>query len=85
MTFVLDGQELTLKVSVREDGSLWAVFGETTSGHSSYRFRFLHPSAPDAEGRTTLDFNLAVAVAVGERVLLRETPGSPGSQSCFKG
>ncbi|MEU9168109.1 DUF1684 domain-containing protein [Streptomyces sp. NPDC048420] len=60
VSFVLDGQELTLTVAVRDDGSLWAVFGDTTSGHSSYRFRFLHPSAPDAEGRTTVDFNRAV-------------------------
>lgn len=60
VTFVLDGQELTLKAAVRDDGSLWAVFGDTTSGDGSYRFRFLYPSAPDAEGRTTVDFNRAL-------------------------
>ncbi|CAM5228339.1 DUF1684 domain-containing protein [Streptomyces aurantiogriseus] len=59
VAFRLDGQELTLQVSVRGDGSLWAVFADATSGDSSYRFRFLHPAAPDAEGRTTVDFNRA--------------------------
>ncbi|NEB02152.1 DUF1684 domain-containing protein [Streptomyces sp. SID13726] len=58
--FALDGRELTLKVAVQGDGSLWAVFGDTTSGDSSYRFRFLYPAAPDAEGRTTVDFNRAL-------------------------
>lgn len=41
------------------DGSLWAVFGDATSGGGSHRFRFLYPAAPDAEGRTTIDFNRA--------------------------
>ncbi|MET7700830.1 DUF1684 domain-containing protein [Streptomyces sp. NPDC005485] len=57
LAFSLDGQDRTLQVSVQGDGSLWAVFADATSGGSSYRFRFLHPSAPDAEGRTTVDFN----------------------------
>ncbi|MFF0012124.1 DUF1684 domain-containing protein [Streptomyces sp. NPDC005374] len=60
VTFEIDGQESVLKVAVLGDGSLWAVFGDTTSGDSSYRFRFLYPAAPDAEGRTTVDFNRAV-------------------------
>ncbi|MEU2286346.1 DUF1684 domain-containing protein [Streptomyces sp. NPDC013178] len=59
VAFRLDGQELTLQVSVQGDGSLWAVFADTTSGDGSYRFRFLYPVAPDAEGRTTVDFNRA--------------------------
>ncbi|GHB53385.1 hypothetical protein GCM10010377_50540 [Streptomyces viridiviolaceus] len=54
------GRELTLQVTVEEDGSLWAVFADSTSGKSSYRFRFLRPPAPDAEGRTTVDFNRAL-------------------------
>ncbi|MGW5178280.1 DUF1684 domain-containing protein [Streptomyces sp. NPDC004082] len=57
LAFTLDGQDLTLQVSVEDDGSLWAVFADTTSGNSSYRFRFLRPAAPDAEGSTTVDFN----------------------------
>lgn len=60
LAFTLDGQDLTLQVSVESDGSLWAVFADTTSRDSSYRFRFLRPAAPDAEGRTTVDFNRAV-------------------------
>ncbi|GCB50620.1 hypothetical protein SNL152K_7965 [Streptomyces sp. NL15-2K] len=60
LAFVLDGREATLQVTVQGDGSLWAVFGDTTSGDSSYRFRFLRPAAPDAEGRTTVDFNRAL-------------------------
>jgi uncharacterized protein (DUF1684 family) len=59
LAFTLDGQDRTLQVSVQGDGSLWAVFADTTSGNSSYRFRFLYPAAPDAEGRTTVDFNRA--------------------------
>lgn len=60
LTFALDGQEHTLQVSVQGDGSLWAVFADSTSGVSSHRFRFLHPGAPDEQGRTTVDFNRAV-------------------------
>jgi uncharacterized protein (DUF1684 family) len=60
LAFHLAGQELTLQVTVKGDGSLWAVFGDTTGGTSSYRFRFLRPAAPDAEGRTTVDLNRAL-------------------------
>jgi uncharacterized protein (DUF1684 family) len=60
LAFVLEGRELTLQVTLREDGSLWAVFADATSGNGSYRFRFLYPAAPDAEGRTTVDFNRAL-------------------------
>ncbi|AWT42232.1 MULTISPECIES: DUF1684 domain-containing protein [Streptomyces] len=59
LAFTLDGRELTLQVARQEDGSLWAVFADATSGTSSYRFRFLYPAAPDAEGRTTVDLNRA--------------------------
>ncbi|MDT0611395.1 DUF1684 domain-containing protein [Streptomyces lancefieldiae] len=60
LAFELGGRELTLQVSVEGDGSLWAVFADATSGSTSYRFRFLRPAAPDAEGRTTVDFNRAL-------------------------
>ncbi|MET9561968.1 DUF1684 domain-containing protein [Streptomyces tauricus] len=60
LAFTLAGQELTLQVTVQEHGSLWAVFGDSTSGRGSYRFRFLRPAAPDARGRTTVDFNRAL-------------------------
>ncbi|MEU9060728.1 DUF1684 domain-containing protein [Streptomyces sp. NPDC048430] len=57
IAFTLDGAERTLQVAVEPDGSLWAVFADTTSGNGSYRFRFLRPPAPDAEGRVHVDFN----------------------------
>lgn len=60
LSFALDGREFTLQVSVEGDGSLWAVFADATSGVNSYRFRFLRPAAPDAEGRTTVDLNRAL-------------------------
>ncbi|MFG2653047.1 DUF1684 domain-containing protein [Streptomyces sp. NPDC048436] len=60
LAFTLAGKEHTLQVSVEGDGSLWAVFADTTGGVSSHRFRFLRPAAPDAEGRTTVDFNRAL-------------------------
>nr|WSY56015.1 DUF1684 domain-containing protein [Streptomyces sp. NBC_00886] len=60
LAFQLDGQQLTLQVAVKGDGRLWAVFADSTSGDSSYRFRFLYAAAPDAEGCTTVDFNRAV-------------------------
>ncbi|MET8571378.1 DUF1684 domain-containing protein [Streptomyces sp. NPDC004783] len=60
LAFALDGREHTLQVSVEGDGSLWAVFADATSGSTSYRFRFLRPAAPDAEGRTTVDLNRAL-------------------------
>ncbi|SNX57351.1 hypothetical protein SAMN06272735_1818 [Streptomyces sp. TLI_55] len=60
LAFTLDGRDRTLQVTVEADGSLWAVFGDTTNGTSSFRFRFLRPAAPDAEGRTMVDFNRAL-------------------------
>lgn len=59
LTFTLAGQERTLKVARQGDGLLWAVFADATSGDTSFRFRFLFAPAPDAEGRTTVDFNRA--------------------------
>jgi uncharacterized protein (DUF1684 family) len=60
LAFELDSRELSLQVTVQQDGSLWAVFADATSGNGSYPFRFLRPGAPDAEGRTTVDFNRAL-------------------------
>ncbi|MEV3854601.1 DUF1684 domain-containing protein [Streptomyces sp. NPDC050095] len=60
LTFTLDGQEHTLKVTRFADGRLWAVFADATSGSGTFRFRFLYAQAPDADGRTTVDLNRAV-------------------------
>jgi len=60
LAFTLAGRELTLQVTVEGDGALWAVFADATSGHGSYRFRFLRPAAPDAEGHAAVDFNRAL-------------------------
>lgn len=60
LAFTLDGQDLTLQVSVRDDGSLRAVFTDITGADGgSYRFRLLDAPAPDAQGGATVDFNRA--------------------------
>ncbi|MFF8865448.1 DUF1684 domain-containing protein [Streptomyces sp. NPDC015139] len=59
LAFTLAGRERTLQVARQGDGRLWAVFADTTSGDTGFRFRFLHPEAPDVDGRTTVDFNRA--------------------------
>ncbi|MFK8910946.1 DUF1684 domain-containing protein [Streptomyces sp. YS-3] len=60
LVFTLDGREHTLQVAVEDDGALWAVFADATSGDSTFRFRFLRPGAPDAHGRLTVDLNRAL-------------------------
>ncbi|MEU7064859.1 DUF1684 domain-containing protein [Streptomyces sp. NPDC046161] len=61
LSFVHGGVEHTLQVAVgHEDGSLWAVFADATSGTSSYRFRFLRPGIPAADRSVTVDFNRAL-------------------------
>jgi uncharacterized protein (DUF1684 family) len=59
LAFALAGEELRIQVAEQADGRLWAVFADTTSGDSSYRFRFLYSAAPAADGNTTVDFNRA--------------------------
>ncbi|MEU8569697.1 DUF1684 domain-containing protein [Streptomyces pathocidini] len=60
LAFGVGGQDHTLQAAVEDDGSLWIVFSDATSGHSSYRFRFLRPPAPAADHSVTLDFNRAL-------------------------
>jgi uncharacterized protein (DUF1684 family) len=57
LAFTLDGDEHTLQVAVEGDGSLWAVLADATSNTDSYRFRFLRPPAPAADGTVTVDLN----------------------------
>ncbi|MFE5853655.1 DUF1684 domain-containing protein [Streptomyces sp. NPDC056500] len=59
ISFTLNGQAHALHVAVEDNGSLWAVFADATSGSSSYRFRFLRPAAPTADGSVIVDFNRA--------------------------
>ncbi|MBP2581153.1 uncharacterized protein (DUF1684 family) [Streptomyces sp. PvR006] len=60
LVFELHGGEHTLQVAVEDDGTLWAVFADATSGRDSYRFRFLRPPAPAADGSVTVDLNRAL-------------------------
>ncbi|MFF4323951.1 DUF1684 domain-containing protein [Streptomyces sp. NPDC001568] len=61
LSFSYRGSPYSLQVAVDgEDGSLWAVFGDTTGGRSSYRFRFLRPGIPAADGSITVDLNRAL-------------------------
>lgn len=59
LSFVLDGQEHRLSVSVEEDGRLWAVLADETSGKTTFRFRFLYAPPPAADGSLTVDLNRA--------------------------
>ncbi|GLX53600.1 hypothetical protein Shyhy01_65500 [Streptomyces hygroscopicus subsp. hygroscopicus] len=59
LAFTVGGRERTLAVARQGEGPLWVVFADATSGDTSFRFRFLFPDAPDAQGRTTVDFNRA--------------------------
>lgn len=58
ITFDLDGNEIRLAVEVDpETQGMQAVLSDGTSGHNTYRFRFLDLDAPDDEGRVTADLN----------------------------
>ncbi|MFE5581641.1 DUF1684 domain-containing protein [Kitasatospora sp. NPDC056531] len=56
--FTVAGEHRTLTVS-RSGERLSGVIADATSGVDTYRFRFITLPAPDAEGRTVLDFNRA--------------------------
>ncbi|NGO78760.1 DUF1684 domain-containing protein [Streptomyces sp. YC504] len=57
LAFTVEGVGHTLKVTVEDDGSLWAVFADASSRQGSYRFRFLRTPAPGADGQVSVDFN----------------------------
>jgi uncharacterized protein (DUF1684 family) len=63
IAFQLEGRPYTLTVSRSGEGGagdhLSGVIADVTSGEETYRFRFITLPAPDAEGRTVLDFNRA--------------------------
>ncbi|MGV9270414.1 DUF1684 domain-containing protein [Kitasatospora sp. NPDC003701] len=58
ITFTVAGEHRTLTVSGAGHG-LSGVIADATSGADTYRFRFITLPAPDADGRTVLDFNRA--------------------------
>ena len=60
VVFELDGRVHALQVAVEDDGTLWAVFADATSGRSTFRFRFLRPAAPAEDGTVTVDLNRAL-------------------------
>jgi uncharacterized protein (DUF1684 family) len=60
LTFTAGGSEHSLTVAVGMDGDLWGVIADATSGTGSYRFRFIRPPAPAADGSVTLDLNRAL-------------------------
>lgn len=58
-TFERDGQRYTLTPTDADDGELFFVFADRTSGRASYGGgRFLYASAPQ-DGKVVLDFNRA--------------------------
>jgi uncharacterized protein (DUF1684 family) len=60
LVFTADGTEHSLAVAVEADGSLWGVIADGTSGTGSFRFRFIRPPAPAADGSVVLDLNRAL-------------------------
>lgn len=60
LEFEIDGQVCRLQALAGEEGDLFVLFADRTSGHSTYGSgRFLWAAVPDAQGGTQLDFNRA--------------------------
>jgi len=59
LKFTLEGKELTVQPVIEDDGSLFIIFRDVTSGKETYGAgRFLHADKP-VDGATVLDFNRA--------------------------
>ncbi|MGW6914812.1 DUF1684 domain-containing protein [Kitasatospora sp. NPDC054939] len=58
IAFTVAGEHHTLTVSL-SGNKLSGVIADATSGHDTYRFRFITLPAPDPTGRTVVDFNRA--------------------------
>ncbi|MFI1164262.1 DUF1684 domain-containing protein [Streptomyces sp. NPDC020801] len=54
------GADGPLKAAQPQGGALWAVFADAAGADGGFRFRFVRPEAPDAEGCVTADFTRAV-------------------------
>jgi uncharacterized protein (DUF1684 family) len=60
VVFRRDGRDFVLEALEGEDGGLFLVFADRTSGHGSYGAgRFLDTARPGPGGRVSLDFNRA--------------------------
>ncbi len=60
LTFLIDGVSYQLD-ALEENGELFIVFGDATSGKETYAAgRFLYAPMPDKNGVTLLDFNQAI-------------------------
>jgi uncharacterized protein (DUF1684 family) len=60
LVFRIDGQEYRLEPMSQEDGELFIVFGDATSGHDTYGGgRFVYVDVPGPDGKTFIDFNKA--------------------------
>lgn len=58
--FERDGMLYRLEALEGEDGGLFLIFADRTSGHESYAAgRYLYTAAPDADGGVVVDFNRA--------------------------
>ncbi|WP_243058050.1 DUF1684 domain-containing protein [Nocardioides sp. SR21] len=60
VVFERDGAEHRLEAEVEEDGRLWILFRDATSGVTTYAaMRQLLTEVPDADGNVEIDFNRA--------------------------
>jgi uncharacterized protein (DUF1684 family) len=60
LAFEVDGREYRLEPMSEEDGEMFIVFGDATSGHETYGGgRFVYVDAPGPDGKTVIDFNKA--------------------------
>jgi len=60
LAFEWEGALVSLAVDRKDDGSLFAVFADATSGAESYRFRQLRTPAPATDGTVIVDLNRAI-------------------------
>jgi uncharacterized protein (DUF1684 family) len=60
LVFTIDGRECRLEPMSEEDGEMFIVFGDATSGQETYGGgRMIYIPSPDKEGKTYIDFNRA--------------------------
>lgn len=59
VSFSWDGALIGLAAHRKDDGSLFVVFSDATSGTESHRFRTLHLPPTDADGTVRVDLNRA--------------------------